>query len=270
MPWPTPTHMVAKPRFRPALLQRVQRRRRRGARRSCPADGRARWRRRAGSRARASSGRPSSRRHGQRLAAKASLSSIRSNSPSRQPQPPHQPLRRRHRADAHHPRLDPGGGHAQHARPRRQPVPSAPLREARIIAAAPSLTPDALPAVTVPPSRNGGLQLRQRLGRGVGARMLVALDRQRPCPCVCGSRPATISSAKKPAAWAAAGALLAAQGEGVLVARRDLEVLGDVLGRLGHRLDAVLRLHDRVHEAPADGGVEHLRRALEGASRPCP
>ena len=48
----------------------------------------------------------------------------------------------------------------------------------------------------------------------------------------------------------------------------DLVVGGDVLGRLGHRVDAVRRLHQRVDEAPADGGVVDSRCARRRRSRP--
>ena len=47
------------------------------------------------------------------------------------------------------------------------------------MAAAPSFTPEALPAVTVPPVAERRLQLGERLQRRVGAGMLVALDRHR-------------------------------------------------------------------------------------------
>ena len=39
--------------------------------------------------------------------------------------------------------------------------------------------------------------------------------------------------------------MLAAQREGVLVVAADLEILGDVLAGLRHRIDAVLLLHQR-------------------------
>ncbi len=60
----------------------------------------------------------------------------------------------------------------------------------------------------------------------------------------------------------AAGPLLRAQREGVLVDPADLVILGHVLGGLGHRIDAVLVLEHRVDEAPADRGVVDLGRAL--------
>ena len=46
-----------------------------------------------------------------------------------------------------------------------------------------------------------------------------------------------------------ARALLAAHRERVLILARDLELLGHVLAGLGHRIDAVLRLEQRVDEA---------------------
>ena len=60
-------------------------------------------------------------------------------------------------------------------------------------------------------------------------------------------------------------ALLRAQCHGVLVSARDIEVLRHVLSGFGHGVDAVLRLHQRVDEAPANGGVFHACCAREGA-----
>ena len=58
-------------------------------------------------------------------------------------------------------------------------------------------------------------------------------------------------------------ALLRAKRESVLILARDLIVLSDVLGRLRHRIDAVLRLHQRIDEAPANGRVLDVGAALE-------
>ena len=44
----------------------------------------------------------------------------------------------------------------------------------------------------------------------------------------------------------------------------DLEIGGDVFRRFGHGIDAVLRFHERVDEAPADGGVVHRLVAAKG------
>src|SRR3546814_4162983 len=41
----------------------------------------------------------------------------------------------------------------------------------------------------------------------------------------------------------------------VLIGTVDLEIVSHVLGGFGHRVDAVLGLHEFVDEAPADGGV---------------
>ncbi len=60
------------------------------------------------------------------------------------------------------------------------------------------------------------------------------------------------------------GLFLGAQGEQVLVFTGDLELLGDVLRSLRHGVDAVLLLHQRVDEAPADGGVFDLLATGEG------
>src|SRR5690554_7515052 len=61
------------------------------------------------------------------------------------------------------------------------------------------------------------------------------------------------------------GLLLGTQGEQVLVFAGDVELFGNVLGGLRHGVDAVLLLHQRVDEAPADGGVLDLLPAGEGA-----
>mmetsp|Transcript_15807 Transcript_15807/g.43875 ORF Transcript_15807/g.43875 Transcript_15807/m.43875 type:complete len:229 (-) Transcript_15807:274-960(-) len=55
------------------------------------------------------------------------------------------------------------------------------------------------------------------------------------------------------------------QRHAVLRLALDAEVPRDVLRRLGHRVDAVLRLHEFVHEAPADGRVVDRVAAAERA-----
>ena len=180
-----------------------------------------------------------------------------------EPEPRHQLLRRRHRADAHDARRHAGRRHAGDAREGFSPCFFTAASEASSSAAAPSLTPEALPAVTVPGSRHERLELGERLQRGVRPQVLVLAHRHRaglaarhghrldllgedspppaPSPARCCERSANAS-------WSL---------------RRDLVVLGDVLGRLRHRVDAVLLLHQRIDEAPADGGVLDLGAALE-------
>ena len=69
-------------------------------------------------------------------------------------------------------------------------------------AAAPSLTPGALPAVTVPPSRNAGLSLpsasSEVSSRGVSSSAIISGS-----PFFCGMGTGTISSLKRPALMAA-------------------------------------------------------------------
>src|SRR5690606_1973650 len=60
------------------------------------------------------------------------------------------------------------------------------------------------------------------------------------------------------------GALLAAQGEGVLILTADLVVLSHVICSLRHGVDAIQLLHLRVDKAPANGGVLDLLRATKG------
>src|ERR1700730_1329225 len=62
-------------------------------------------------------------------------------------------------------------------------------------------------------------------------------------------------------------ALLRADRESVLIGPRYLDLLGDVLAGLRHRVDAILRLHQRIDEAPADGGIENLGGARERLRR---
>ena len=123
--------------------------------------------------------------------------------------------------------------------------------------AAPSLRVEALPAVTVPPSRKTGRSFAIRLQRGVGARPLVGVDDDglaRPS----APRSATISSAKAPRLGGGDRALVAAQREGVLVLAGDAVALGDVLAGLAHRLGRDAELgHPRVDQPPAERRVVH-------------
>ena len=101
--------------------------------------------------------------------------------------------------------------------------------------------PAALPAVTVPPSRNTGPQRREPLGRRVGPRMLVALD-ERARTAAAGNLDRH-DLAREPAVGLGRGvALLRAQRPGVLIGARDAVALGDVLAGLAHRLGAVALL----------------------------
>ena len=136
----------------------------------------------------ASSGRPSSRSTASDWAAKASLSSMTSKSSIVSRVAAQKRLGGRHRPDAHEPGCTPAL-----APPRRAPAARARsarrlLAEANRTAAAPSLTPEALPAVTVPGSRNG-VGSASSLSIVCRARMLVALDDDGSPPGAAAPRP---------------------------------------------------------------------------------
>jgi hypothetical protein len=131
-------------------------------------------------------------------------------------------------------------------------------------AAAPSLTPEALPAVTVPPLRNGVGSLASA-SSVVSPRMLVALDQDRG-PLRCATATATISRRGSPISCAASARRLAAERERVLVSRAHLELAATFSAVSGIEIDAVLRLHHWIHEAPADRGVVDLASRGNAAS----
>ena len=117
--------------------------------------------------------------------------------------------------------------------------------EAMTSAAAPSLIPDAFPAVTVPPLRNAGLRVASFSARRVGTRVLVARDVSdrhelvREAARLVGGRPAPLRLKR----------------ERVLILTRHGPPLGDVLTGLAHRLGREELLELRVREAPAQRRV---------------
>ena len=110
---------------------------------------------------------------------------------------------RRHRADAHDPRRDAGAGHRDDPRDRLESLRAGRGLGGTSSAAAPSLTPDALPAVTEPPWRNG-------VGKAASCSSVVSgrgcSSRSTSCgsPRRCGTATAVISSASRPSAIAVA------------------------------------------------------------------
>ena len=125
-------------------------------------------------------------------------------------------------------------------------------------AAAPSLIPLALPAVTVPSGAERGLQLRERLRSRLGPRMLVDGDLADGDELV----------VEAPGRVRRRPALLRAQRERVLILARHAPALGDVLARLAHRLEREHLLEARVREAPAERRVPD--RLVRRAERPRP
>ena len=138
--------------------------------------------------------------------------------------------------------------------------------EARTRQAAPSLSVDALPAVTVPPSRNaaaGG----KLLERGVGAGPLVDVDHDRarrrsvtePRPARARRRTALRASLRRRGRGSGARTAPAPRARSRSARRRSR--------RLAHRLGRVALGHPRVDQPPAERCVVHrLRR--RAAARP--
>ena len=106
-------------------------------------------------------------------------------------------LDRRHQ---HELRREAAGRLADDARERRRGRATAARSSAITTSAdAPSLTPGALPAVTVPSFLNAGFSARERLDGRVGADRLVPVDDDRRGPFFCGIETGRISSANAPA-----------------------------------------------------------------------
>ena len=86
-------------------------------------------------------------------------------------------------------------------------------------------------------------------------------------PFGCGASTVTISSSNLPGLVRGDRAPVRLERERVLVLARDAVALGDVLGRLAHRLGRVALRHPRVDEPPADRRVDQLARRRAGSAR---
>ena len=183
-----------------------------------------------------------------------------------QPKPLHQLAHRRHRTDAHHPRRHRAGRKAEHLSARLQAVLLHRLgrgedHRGRAVVDAGRVARRHRARIA-----ECRLQLGEPFKRRLGPRMLVLVDGHRSgLAAGHGDRNDLFGEIARRDRLA--GALLRADRERVLVGARDLELLGDVLAGLAHGIDAVLRLHHRIDEAPADGGVVDLGRAREGFRR---
>ena len=146
-----------------------------------------------------------------------------------------------------------------------RPLRFAASSEATIIAAAPSLTPEALPAVTVPSRRTIGFNFASAstlVLRGCSSRSTTTGS-----PLRCGMLDRDDLGGEPAIVLRRGRLVLAAHGESVLILAAYLPFLRDVLGRGRHRVVAISVLHLRVDEAPADRRVVHLGVAVEGARR---
>ena len=131
------------------------------------------------------------------------------------------------------------------------------------MAAAPSLTPEALPAVTVPFGRTIGRSFASP-SSVVSARGCSSVETVVTAPFAPGTVTGTMLSASRPFAKAAAARCCERSAKASWSARANLEFFRDVLAGFRHGIDAVLLLHQRVDEAPADGRVVDLGGARKG------
>jgi hypothetical protein len=115
-------------------------------------------------------------------------------------------------------------------------------------AAAPSLMPEELPAVTVPPGLNAGLsRARSASVVFVGAQF--------------GHREQFVG--ERAARDGGRRFALRVERERVLLFARDAVLLGDVLRGFAHRNRWIDFRELRIRHAPAERRIEHLRRAAE-------
>ena len=145
------------------------------------------------------------------------------------------------------------------------PCASTPCSTPSRIAAAPSFIGDELPAVTVPSARKTGLELRQRLDRGVGR----ARIRRRFSSDAEG---ATISPSNRPAPRPSAARRWLATANSSCISRVDPYSLGEDLGALAERAPSIRRMAG-VDHPPAERGRVHrwcaaLVRAGRASARP--
>ena len=129
--------------------------------------------------------------------------------------------------------------------------------------------PELLPAVTDPPSRwNAGRRRRERLGRRVRPRVLVAVD-DGDLALPTGDLDRHDLVVEPAGVDRGHGTLLALERERVLALAADAPALGDVLGGLAHRVRVVLLGQLRVDEPPAERRVLRAR-AVRGPTGPRP
>ena len=162
-----------------------------------------------------------------------------------------------------------GGGRGQHAGARRQAVRFAAASDASIRARRAVVDAGGIAGGHGAVGTDHRLQLASVSsvvsGRGCSsARTIIG------SPFFWGMATGTISSAKKPSAWAAAARCWLRRAKCVLILAGDVELLGYVLRGFRHGVDAVRGLHRGIDEAPADGGVVDLGAAARRPRRPCP
>ncbi len=143
---------------------------------------------------------------------------------------------------------------------------AAAASEATNNAHAPSLMPEAFPAVTVPFSTKRRGQLRELFKSSVGADVFVfADDFHAPFRAWHVHRHDFFG---EDAIFLRGGCfLLGAKRKLILAVPVDVVCFGDVLRRFSHRVGAVFLFHQWVDEAPAESRIVNLRVAREGRRR---
>src|SRR5690554_4005469 len=169
----------------------------------------------------------------------------------------------RYRADAHDARLDAGGGHAEDPGDRLEAVFLHCVGTGDQHGGGAVVDAGGVAGGNAAVFTEGCGQCGQFL-QGRGAGVLVLVEDQRLLLAT-GDLDGDDLFIKDAVGLGFGGLFLGAQGEQILVFTGDVELLGNVLGGLRHGVDAVLLLHQRVDEAPADGGVLDLLPAGEGA-----
>src|SRR5579859_5532641 len=109
-----------------------------------------------------------------------------------------------------------------------------------------------------------GLQFGKSFERGVGAGMLV-FGEEHGVALFLRDGDGNNFLAHAAGANGVGGALLAAEGEEVLILATDVKFFGYDFAGFRHGVGTVLRFHERIDEAPADGGVLEFRGARESA-----
>ena len=160
--------------------------------------------------------------------------------------------------------------------PTRPPGPSAPTGDGRnpssvasSKAAAPSFIGEEFPAVTVPPSRKTGRSDGERLERGIGSGSLVGGQRRRGPTALVGRGLDRFQFGLEPPRPAVppppSGGWRGRSSS--CCSRSDSVPLGDDLGGLAHRQQAVELGHPRIDQPPAERGVAPSRELPVGKAR---
>ena len=170
----------------------------------------------------------------------------------------------RRRAKAHDARRHTGRRHGRQRGPAASGRWLGPAALASNRAQAPSLTPEALPAVTDSSGPLTPLSLAS-ISSVVSGRGCSSVSTTTGSPFFARNPHRDQLVGKTPRGVGRSPALLRAQCKRVLVRARDVEVGRHVVSGLRHRMGVVQLLHQRVGKTPANGGVENGSAARLGA-----